>query len=256
MAIVKDANPASWQTLEALQRRFESPSMTPWAWARFACGVWLRGQESAIPPEEWDALRGDVETVSAPLIGWDQGWKIDTTALVPLYVEAPDRRVVKGARILTPPGDGSLLDEREVVRALLDLAEPHGHVRVVYDPNAGAQQMVQQLERGDHPEQRGRRVTFEFIEHSQDNAPIALADGRLMEAIRRRVLVHDGDSELRDHVLNAAEKPLGGERFKFDRPRRGARRPIDALRALSMAHSVAVAELEAPPPPSRVPLFS
>jgi VCBS repeat-containing protein len=43
MAVVKTANPASWQTVEALQERSDDPSTTPWQWARFACGVWLAG---------------------------------------------------------------------------------------------------------------------------------------------------------------------------------------------------------------------
>jgi hypothetical protein len=42
--LVKEANPAPWQTVEALRARLESPSMTPWSWARFACGVWLQGE--------------------------------------------------------------------------------------------------------------------------------------------------------------------------------------------------------------------
>jgi len=256
MALVERANPASWQTVEALKRRHDSPSMTPWQWARFACGVWLRGEGSAITPHQWDQLGEDNPSTSvAPIIGWDQGWKLDTTALVPLYWESADRRVVTGARIIEPPGDGTMLDERKVVRALLDLAAPYSTVTVVYDPNAGAAQMVQQLERGDHPLQRDHDCTarFRFVEHSQDNAPISAADARLMEAIRRRQLEHDRDRVLRAHVLNAVEKPLGGDRFRFDRPSRGARLPIDALRALSMAHSVAVMEHDSPPsPPSTV----
>ena len=47
---------------------------------------------------------------------------------------------------------------------------------------------------------------------------------------------------LRAHCLNAVEKGVQGELFRFIRPRHGPRVPIDALTALSMAHSVAVAE--------------
>jgi phage terminase large subunit-like protein len=235
MAVVKQANPAPWQTIEALRRRFESPSMTSWQWARFACGVWVKGEGSAIQPEDWDALRSDGAVIPAgsPVwIGMDLGWVKDTTALVPLWWEADDRRVVGKPVVIEPPGDGSLLDDRLIVDALLELADRYEVRGVVYDPEAGGQQMVQQLER-DH--------SIEFVEHSQKNAPMSLAAGRLMEAIRRKDLVHDGDPVLRQHVLNAVEVPLGPV-FKFDRPRRGARVPIDALTALEMAHSVAVAE--------------
>jgi len=53
MRVVKRANPASWQSIEALRRRFDSPSMTPWAWGRFGCGHWIAGEDSAIGAKEW-----------------------------------------------------------------------------------------------------------------------------------------------------------------------------------------------------------
>lgn len=248
MSVVKLANPASWQTEEELRKRYDSPSMTSWQWARFACGVWVRGEGAAIQPQEWDALT-DIDAripEGAPVrIGVDLGWKIDTTAIVPLWWESDERRIVGDPIVLEPPGDGTLLDDRRIIDALLRLAATYRVLGVVYDPNAGAQQMVQHLE---------REHRLVFIEHSQDNAPIALADARLMEAIRRRTLVHTGHRVLRQHALNAVEKPLGGEKFRFDRPRRGPRIPMDALRALSMVHSVAVAEAEAPPKRSKVPI--
>jgi hypothetical protein len=107
---------------------------------------------------------------------------------------------------------------------------------VVYDPNAGGQQVVQQLKRN-----HGLR----FIEHSQDNAPMALASMRLADAIPRFIR-HNGDRTLRNHALTAVQRWLGGEKWKYDRPR-GKRRPIDALTALEFAHSVAVAELDGEP---------
>ncbi len=234
MAVVKRANPASWQTEDALRRRHDSPSMTPWGWARFACGVWVRGESTAIQPGEWDALAEAGLTIppgSPVWVGLDLGWKIDTTALVPVWLEREDRRVVADVTVLQPPGDGSLLDDRLIVGRLLELADRYRVEAIVYDPAAGGQQMVQQLE-------REHRLTF--VEHSQDSSPIAKADAQLMEAIRRKAIVHDGDRTLRAHVLNAVEKPLGGERFRFDRPSRGPRKPNDALRALSIAHAVAI----------------
>ena len=61
MEVVKRANPAPWHTLEALARRHDSPSTTPWQWARFACGVWLQGENTAIGPVEWAACGSDAE---------------------------------------------------------------------------------------------------------------------------------------------------------------------------------------------------
>ena len=249
LKLVKQANPASWQTPEALRQRRDSPSMTSWAWARFACGVWLQGEGAAIEPQEWDQLANPEQEIpdgASVLIGMDLGWKYDTTALVPLWWQDAEHRVICPPKILTPPGDGTLLDDRLIVKALLELRDRYTIEAIVYDPNAGGQQMVQQLE---------REHRFNFVEHSQDNSPISLADGRFMEAIRRKDLIHTGDEELRQQVLNAVEKPLGGDRFRFDRPKRGERKPIDALRAISMAHSVAVAQHDNPKRSKRLVSF-
>jgi phage terminase large subunit-like protein len=87
-----------------------------------------------------------------------------------------------------------------------------------------------------------------FIEHSQKSSTRAVSDVRFMEALRRKEFVHDGDPIFRQHVLNAVEHQLSGGMggFYFDRPS-GARKPIDALVAASIAHSVAIAEFEKQP---------
>ena len=84
MDVVKTANPAPWHTLEALARRHDSPSMTPWQWARFACGVWLQGEDTAVGPVEWSQCGTDEHPPDGLTwrIGLDCGWKEDTTALV------------------------------------------------------------------------------------------------------------------------------------------------------------------------------
>ena len=232
MKVVKRANPASWQTEDELLKRFASPTTTPWQWARFACGVWLRGEDAAIQPHDWDRLATDdrIPAGADVLVGLDLGWKEDTTALVPVFWDG-ERALVSDVVVLEPPADG-MLDDREIEKALLDLADRFTVRGVVFDPNAGGQQFAQRVER-DH--------NIEFIEHSQKNSTMAVASQRLSEAIRTGAFAHDGDEMLRSHALNAIERPLGGELWRYDRPRRGARRPIDGLTALLMAHSVTVA---------------
>ena len=48
LALVKMANPASWLDESELRARKESPSMQPWQWQRFTCGLWVAGEHSAI----------------------------------------------------------------------------------------------------------------------------------------------------------------------------------------------------------------
>jgi phage terminase large subunit-like protein len=243
LQLVKQANPLKGKRIETLASLAASPSMTPWQWARFHCGVWVKGEGSAIDPADWDALERPTAVIppgSPVYVGWDLAWRGhrgDTMALVPLWMASAGRRVVGEPIILTPPA-GGMLDDRDVLKAFLDLKSRFQIIAVVYDPNAGGQAFAQQLH---------REHGLVMAEHSQRDAPMALADGRLLEAIRRHELEHNGDPTMRQHVLNAVEKPVPGDQFRFIRPRNGPRRPIDCLTALSMAHSSALADLEAPP---------
>lgn len=268
LEVVKLANPASQVTIEELRMRRDSPSTKPWQWNRFTCNLRAKGEDSAIEPEELDARRHDGLVIPSDVrvwLGLDLGWKIDHSAIVPLGWESSMRRLVAGAITLAPP-----VEEDDVVAGLLRLHETLNVVGVVYDPNAGGQQMVQQLEKGEHrllvdddaraehdlpPLEESKVQRLRFIEHSQDNAPMALAAVRFDEAFRYGWVHHDGGAKCstpgcrcggwRGHVLNAALRTLGGEKWKYDRPseakgRRRANFPIDALTATIMANSVAV----------------
>lgn len=245
MAAVKKANPASWQTLDRLRERHDSPSMTPWHWKRFACGMWVHGENSAIDPADWDACATPAAVIppgSSPVfIGWDHAWRgPDTAALVPVWWASEDRRVVGDPVVLEAP-EGGMVDDRDVFAALSTMQARYRITALVFDPNAGAAGLSQQIR---------RQLGLDMVEHSQRDTQMALADGRLLEAIRRGQIQHSGNPVLRAHVLNAVEVSVQGDRFRFSRPRHGPRRPTDCLTALAMAHSVAVSEAEKPPKPS------
>lgn len=241
LALVKSANPLSTVTIDQLRERHDSPSTTSWAWARFTCGAWVRGQYSAIEPSEWDQLSvpGTVIPDGSPVwIGWDHAWRGggDTCAILPLWWAADDRRVIGDPFVLEVP-DGEVLDDRRVVEVFETVRSRWRVQGVVFDPSAGAWALAQQI---------SRNTGLQLIEASQRDGPMALADGRLLEAIRRRQLVHSGNPVLRAHVLNAVSKSVQGELFRFTRPKHGPRVPTDALSALSMCHSTALSEASAP----------
>ncbi len=233
--LVKEANPASWQTLERLRNRHDSPSMTKWGWKRFACGQWVRGEHSAIDPADWDALANPAAVIpggSEIYLGWDLAWRgPDTTALVPLWWMSDDVRIIGDPVILEAPEAG-MVDDRSITTAIDEIRARWQIMAVVYDPNAGAAALAQQI---------ARSTGLLLVEQNQRDGPMSIADSRLLEAIRRGQLQHTGHEILRQHVLNAVEKPIG-DLARFTRPKHGPRVPIDALTALSMCHSVAVAE--------------
>lgn len=249
MDVVAQANPLPTLTAEVLRKKRESPTMTREHWLRFVCNLATALDGNGVTPEDWDALgeSGLQPDIHADGFGWiDVGWKIDTTGIGVLLWESPERRVVTDTLVLEPP-----VDEGAIVEAILDRHERFPRLRGwVMDPNAGAQQMAQLLEKGEHPLQVERGIgPIEFIAHSQDNAPMSEAARRLDEAIRNGWLVHDGNRKLRAHVLNAVRKATGPEKYRFDRPRdaQGERRkryPIDLLTGLLIGHNVAADEME------------
>ncbi len=146
-----------------------------------------------------------------------------------------------GDPVVLEAPEGGIVDDRDVFAGFSAMQARYRIKSVAFDPNAGAAGLSQQIQ---------RQLGLELAEHSQRDTQMSLADGRLLEAIRRRQIQHTGHEILRAHVLNAIETSVQGDRFRFTRPRHGPRRPIDCLTALSMAHSVAVAEAEKPRKPS------
>jgi phage terminase large subunit-like protein len=234
LELVKTANPASWQTVDELRRRKDDPSMMPWQWGRFACGVWMAGEESAISEKEWKACADTTAEVPpgtpGVMIGVDLADKWDTNAFVPMY-QAEDGTVVVGKPvILTPPQDGTALPHAEKWEVIQQMADKWPGCRFVFDPTRGGEQLFQQIE--------GEIEGVEAIVHSQDPRPMALAAERLVAAIAEKRIVHPDDPELNAHVLSAAAYFVG-DRWKFVKQKR-KKMPIDGVIALAMAHSVLI----------------
>jgi hypothetical protein len=59
MDVVKAANPASWQTVGGSAGAAGRSVDDAVAVGRFACGVWLQGEDTAIGPVEWAACATD-----------------------------------------------------------------------------------------------------------------------------------------------------------------------------------------------------
>jgi phage terminase large subunit-like protein len=242
MNVVKTANPASWQTPEELNRRFSSPSMKSWQWARFACGVWMFGEQGAISESEWRACEnadlripegaGDVK------VGIDLGWRWDTTAIVATWKNDAGVIIVGPTSILVPPRDGSSMPYQRIWSVLEALADRYDHPMFVIDPEAGGEQIAQQAE---------SELDVDVMEHSQKPMVMALAAQRLSEVIGKGLLAHPGDPVLSRHVLAAAPKSVG-EGWRLVKPRRSGA-VIDGAIALAMAVSVTLAIGEVAPEP-------
>jgi phage terminase large subunit-like protein len=224
MEMVKRANPAPWQTVDALTRRFQSPSMTGPRWARFACGVWVQGEASWIDAESWDACEGDVDLRDVPVVvGVDIGRKKDSTAVVAAGMV--DGKMHVKARVLTPE-PGRPIAVADARAAVLEFARELDVTEVVYDPH-------QFQESAELLEEQG----LVLVELPQTDARMAPASESLYELIRDKRLVQDGDPVLRSHMLAAvpAETERGVRISK-----RKSKAQIDAAVASAMACSRAL----------------
>lgn len=222
MAVVKLTNPASWQTEAALARRHGSPSMTPWQWKRFACGIWTEGEEPWIRPEMWDKLKVEgleLESGEPVWIGVDIGVKHDSTAVVTVAAREDGRVAVK-ATVLRPDAEGVPL--AAVEQAVRDACDGRNVQSVLYDPWRFQRSAEILSDEG-----------LPMVEFPQSPERMANASENLFRLIESGELVHDGDPVLRAHVVAGATKATErGWRLVKD-PKLS--RPIDALIALAMA---------------------
>ena len=227
LKLVKRANPLSSMTIKRLHDRHDSPSMKPSQWARFACGVWVRGEDAAISSVDW-AKRGrdglELAAGTAVYLGLDLGWKWDCTAVVP--GEPHDREEFKEGgeefwrwrkvrygkpRILHPPRNGESLPFEDVIDAILAFRDKDGLeiIAVVVDRNVDGERVAQALE---------KEHGIEVVEHSQDPAMMADSSMGFAEAVGHGDIEHPNDDAFSDQVLAGIAKPAGGEKWRFHAP--------------------------------------
>ena len=244
MQVVKNANPASWITVETLREKRHSLTMTLGHWKRFTCDQATRDEASAITESEWSAIavRTRIPPGDPIWLGLDVGWKWDTSAGVPLWVGDDGRRLLGPAAVLVPPQDGTSLKPDALKKALKDIHRRNPIHTVVMDMTR-AEELAHWI-----PDELGAAV----IDHSQSNAQAAVDYERFMEAMRTGVLAHSGDLGLARHVLNAVARQLPDGKTRFERPRstRQAvgqeRRVIDALTAAAMVNSEVASQRSQP----------
>jgi phage terminase large subunit-like protein len=222
--LVKQANPLAAITVEKLERRFRSPSMTLPHWSRFVCNIATANDGSWLPAGAWDACM-DADAVipdgALVYVGVDIGLKKDSTALT-IISELGDGRWAVRAQVYTPKPSEELRLEfiESEIRALCDRYEV---LEVAYDPWGFNRSAELLLEDG-----------LPMVEVPMTNERIVPASQDLYDAIVSERIAHAGDEILSAHV--AAGVTLETERG-WRIGKRKTRAPIDALVALVLAFS-------------------
>ena len=233
MALVLQANPASWLDQTELRKRRDSPSMQKWQWQRFTCGQWVAGEESAINPKEWgECVDPDLQIPSGAkgvVIGGDLAYTRDCTAFAAAWKSPEGLILLDDPVILEPPGDGSSIDVEDMVSACHEYAERYPGCTFSFDEMAGGQQLLQRLER-EIPDSA-------FISYPKQSQKLCGAAMNFAELVSTRKLRHPDHPKLTEHVLAAAARFVG-ERWRFAKPR-GKDKKIDGVIAASIAAELA-----------------
>ena len=227
MELVKLVNPLSSQTVAKLRRRHDSPSMLPWQWLRFACGVWAAGEAWWMIADVWrdnesaEALQaGDRIT-----LGFDGARYGDATALVGCRLEDG---LVELLNVWEAPSTPAPPDWEvpggEVDAAVATAMERFKVVRGYFDPP------LWQSEIDKWSLEFGETAVMRFW----------TARTRMMHAVERfrtdnvaGAVPHVPNAVLDKHVLNAQAKEVRGGYWLT---RRSEREKIDAAVATVLAY--------------------
>src|SRR4029077_12670227 len=100
--------------------------------------------------------------------GLDLGWKVDTTAMVPIWIRDAKFRLLGEATVLTPPRNGVQLDAHLVDAALPAIHDRNPIHTVVMDPTNGAQLSQWLLEElGCEVVERNQRIPEQVLDYAR-----------------------------------------------------------------------------------------
>jgi phage terminase large subunit-like protein len=189
LKLVKRANPASWQTVEKLRRRYTSPSMTPGRWARFACGVWTGAEEPWLEAGTWADLKVDIGNVKPGERVWVA---IDVGTNPGIGIVAPREEGAAAVKAVIWEGDVPL---GVIEQALVDLVDQYDVQQVAFD-RVGFQRSAELLE--------ARGLPMVEIPHSPER--MSIVSQTLHRLIGEGKIRHDGDPVLAGQVAEAVTK--------------------------------------------------
>jgi phage terminase large subunit-like protein len=196
MNVVKQANPASWHTIESLQQAHDSPSMLTWQWARFRCGIWMHAEEWWIEAEHWH--EGETMESLAPrdlvTLGFDGSRFGDATALVACRIEDGLVELLDVWQRPESAPETWEVPAGEVDAAIAHAMETYRVVRGYFDPP------LWQSEIDEWAQTYGDTAVMRF--HTNRTRMIAATE-RFRTDIAANKVPHHYDERLSAHVLNA-----------------------------------------------------
>jgi phage terminase large subunit-like protein len=208
-AVVRGCNPAGWLDPQRLIDEYlHHPGALESEFRRYHLNQLVTSEEQPIKPEEWDAcyepelrVPDYALTYSATDLGFTGDWSAHVLA------GKVEGRVVLQGRAWEPPGEGQEI----AIRATVDEYARQEAERV---------QMAHML-----VDKWNARLLMQ--DWQMDGLPVGLfgmenefmcpASQAFLEAVRNKTIAHDGDPELRRHVLNMRKQSTGHTSWKFSK---------------------------------------
>lgn len=238
MGTVKLANPASWQTLGLLAERHDSPSMLPWQWKRFACGLWVGAENWWLTGEEWRQLESGerLETGDEITVGFDGARYGDATALVGCRVR--DGLLELLGCWEAPEGAGDWeVDPLAVDLTVASVMERFRVRRGYFDPPLWQTQIDEWAREYGEPA---------VMRYPTARARMMLANDRFRTDLAGGQVLHVPDERLDRHMLNAQVRETRGG-YWLTKSRPGSPDKIDAAVAAVLAYEARADALQAEP---------
>lgn len=216
-------NPASWITERSLMREWLDVSTSEFSFRRKMLNQWVPDVlEAGINPDEWDDCKVEgariPDGVEAHLMV-DLGFTSDNSAIC--VAANVDGKIIVESQIWKPPGNGYEIDVRATVdKAAQEYAERF-QIRNFGADKWNAQLLLQDWYMRGWP-------THEFKMNAAVRVP---ASSMLAELIQKKLLVHNGDLHLREHMLNTVKRDTDSG-WLFDKNKNDNTKKIDGAIAL------------------------
>lgn len=240
--LVKTVNPSSWQTLDMLRERHDSPSTLDWQWARFACGIWTSAEAWWMTGETWRSSEVDDELRDGDriAIGFDGSRYGDATALVGCRL---DDGLVQTLGVWEAPAEGVEWEvpAGQVDAKMANVFERFEVVRGYFDPP------LWQTEIDEWSRRYGEAVVLRY---STARSRMQAATERFRTDLVAAKIPHPPDPTLTSHVLSAQMKEARGG-YWLAKSRPGSPDKIDAAVAAVLAYEARADALALAPPPKK-----
>jgi phage terminase large subunit-like protein len=216
-------NRASWISEKSLRQEWLDTSTSEFSFRRKMLNQWVPDMvERGVDPADWDACM--VEGARIPdghevHLMVDLGFTSDNSAVV--VAGLVDGKIVVESQIWKPPGNGLEIDVRATVdKAAQEYAERF-RVRHFAADKWNAQLLLQDWWTRGWP-------THEFKMNAAIRVP---ASSMVAELIQKREIVHNGDPQLREHMLNLVKRETDSG-WLFDKNKNEPSKKIDGAIAL------------------------